>query len=97
MADVAVKSFELWVVTVYTPNIVAERASFFRRLAPFLDDPKRLVLMGDSNVILNPKINNVGWGVTRVGRYESSLIDLMARHLVDRFRLDHPGRECGRG
>ena len=85
VADVAVKSFEFWVVAVYAPNIVLERVSFFRRLAPFLDD---------WNVILNPKIDKVGRGVRRVGRCESSLIDLMVRHdLVDRFRQDHPGRE----
>ena len=37
-----------------------ERVSFFRRLAPFLDDTKRLVLMGDWNAILDPKIDKVG-------------------------------------
>ena len=44
LVDVAVKSFELQVVAVYAPNIAAERVSFNRRLAPFLDDPKQLVL-----------------------------------------------------
>ena len=94
VADVAVKSFKFRLVAVYAPNIVVERASFFRRLAPFLDDTKRLVLMGDWNAILDPKIDKVGRGVRRVGRCESSLAGLMTRHdLVDRFRLDHPGRE----
>ena len=75
-------------VAVYAPNIVAERASFFRWLAPFLYDPKRLFLTDD------PKIDNIGRRVKRFGRCESSLLDLMAGHdLVDRFRLDHPGRE----
>ena len=63
---------------------------FFRRLAPFLDDPKRLDLVGDGNAILDPKIDKVGRGARRDGRCESSLINLMARHdLVDGFRLDH--------
>ena len=71
-----------------------ERVSFFRRLTPFLDDTKRLVLMGDWNAILDPKIDKVGRGARRVERCESSLTGLMTRHdLVDRFRLDHPGRE----
>ena len=50
--------------------------------------------MGDWNAILDPKIDKVGWGSSRLGRCESSLVDFMARHdLVDRFRLDHSGRE----
>ena len=94
VADVAVKSFKFRLVAVYAPNIVVERVSFFRRLAPFLDDTKRLVLMGDWNAILDPKIDKVGRGASSAGRCESSLAGLMTRHdLVDRFRLDHPGRE----
>ena len=94
VADVAVKSFEFRMVVVYAPNIAVERVSLFRRLAPFLDDSKRLVLMGDWNAILDPKIDKVGRGDSRLGRCESSLVDFMARHdLVDRFRQDHPGRE----
>ena len=68
--------------------------SFFHRLVLFLDDSKRLVLMGDWNAILDPKIDDVGRGACRLGRCESSLIGLMACHdLVDRFHLDHLGRE----
>ena len=94
VADVAVKSFKFRLVAVYASNIAAERVSFFRRLAPFLDDTKQLVLMGDWNAILDPKIDKVGQGANRLGRCESSLVGFMTRHgLVDRFRLDHPGRE----
>ena len=94
VADVAVKSFKFRLVAVYASNIAAERVSFFRRLAPFLDDTKRLVLMGDWNAILDPKIDKVGWGANRLGRCESSLVGFVTRHgLVDRFRLDHPGWE----
>ena len=79
---------------IYALNIAVERVSFFRRLAPFLDDSKRLVLMGDWNAILDPRIDKVGQGASRLGRCESSLVDLMSRYgLVDRFRLDHPGWE----
>ena len=45
VADVAVKSFEFRLVAVYAPNTAVERFSSFRRLAPFLDDSKWLVLM----------------------------------------------------
>ena len=94
VVDVAVKSFNFHLVAVSVPNIVAERVSFFRWLAQFLDDMKRLVLMGDWNAILDPKIDKVGQGASRLGRCESSLVGLMTRHdLVDRFCLDHPGRE----
>ena len=93
VADVAVKSFKFRLVVVYAPNIVAERVSFFRWLAPFLDDTKQLVLMGDWNAILDSKIDKVGQGASRLGRCESSLVGLMThRDLVDRFCLDHPGR-----
>ena len=57
VADVVVKSFKFRLVAVHVPNIFVERVSFFRWLAPFLDDRKRLVLMGDWNVILDPKID----------------------------------------
>ena len=71
-----------------------ERVSFFRRLASFLDYTKRIVLVGDWNAIVDPKINRVGRGARGPGMCESTLIDLMAHHdLVDRFRLDRPGRE----
>ena len=43
VVDIAAKSFEFRVVTVYAPNSV----SFFRLLGPFLDDSKRLVLVSD--------------------------------------------------
>ena len=94
VADVAVKSFKFRLVVVYAPNIVAEKIPFFCRLVPFLEDSKWLVLMGDWNAILDPKIDKVGRGARRLGRRESSLVDLMTRHdLVDRFRLDHLGRK----
>ena len=94
VADVTVKSFKFWLVAVYAPNIAGERVSFFRRLAPFLDDSKWLVLMGDWNAILDPKIDKVGRGARGLGRCESSLVSLVTCHdLVDRFRLDHPGLE----
>ena len=60
VAVVAVKSFKFQLVAVNALNIAVERVSFFRRLAPFLDDSKRLVLMGDWNAILDPKIDKVG-------------------------------------
>ena len=94
VADVAVKSFKFRLVAVYALTTALERVSFFHRLALFLDDSKRLVLMSDWNAILDPKIDKVGWGARRLGRCESSLVDLMTRHdLIDRFRLDHPGWE----
>ena len=94
VADVAIKSFKFQLVAVYVPNITVERVSFFRQLAPFLDDSKRLVLMCDWNAILDLKIDKVGWGARRLGRCESSLVGLMTRYdLVNRFRLDHPGQE----
>ena len=93
LANVAVKSFKFQLVAVYAPNITVERVSFFRRLAPFLDDTKRLVLMSDWNAILDPKIDKVGRGASRLGRCESSFVGLVTCHnLVDRFRLVHPGR-----
>ena len=83
-ADVDVKCFEFWVATVYAPNITAERASFFCRLALLFDDSKRIILVGDWNASLDPKIDRVWRGATGSGRCESNLIDLMTRHdLVD--------------
>ena len=81
-------------VAVYPPKCIDERRSFFRRLGPFLDDPKRLVLVSDWNVILHPKIDKGWWDACGSGRCNSSLIDLQAKfNLIDRFRLGHPRRE----
>ena len=94
VANVVVKSFKFQVDAVYASNIIAERASFFRQLALYLNDLKWLVLVGDWNAILDPMIDKVGQGARRAGRCKSIAIDLMARHdLVNRFRLDHPARE----
>ena len=94
VADVAVKSSEFQVVAVYAPSCIGERRSLFRRLGPFLDDPKQLVLVGDWNAILDPNIDKGRRGANGSGRCESCLIDMLAEFdWVDRFRLDHPGRE----
>ena len=85
VADVAVKTFEFWVAAVYAPNSAAERRPFFRRLG----SSKRTVLVGDWNAILDLRKRLVG-----SGRCDSSLINLLAKFdLIDRFRLDQPGRE----
>ena len=94
MADVAVKSFKFHLVVVHASNFAVESVPFFRRLAPFLDDTKQLVLIGDWNAILDPKIDKVRRGASRWRRCDSSLAGLMTSHdLVDGFPLDHPGRE----
>ena len=88
MADIAVKTFEFWVVVVYAPSGFGERRTFSRWLEPFLDDSKLLVLIGDWNAILDPKLDKGGWGACGSDNGESSLID----DSVNRFRLDPPGR-----
>ena len=101
VADVAVKSFEFRVAVAeavsgwqFPGGLVAEAVSFFRWLAPFVDDPQRIVLVGDWNAILDTKINKVGRVATGLGSYESSLVDFMAHYdLVDWFRQEHTGRE----
>ena len=94
VVDVDVKTFEFRVVAVYAPSATGERRFFFRWLEPFLDDSKWVVLVGDWNAILDPKIDKDGRGVRGSGRCESSLIDFLTEfNLIDRFRLDHLGRE----
>ena len=94
VADVVIKSFEFRMVAGYAPNSISKRHSFFRQLGPFFDDSKWLVLVGDWNVILDPKIDNSGRSVNGLGRCESSLIDLLAEFdLIGRFCQDHPGWE----
>ena len=93
VADVAVRRFEFWMPAVYAHKIAVERVSILW-LASFLNDPKRLVLVGDWNAILDPKTGRVGRGARGSERCESYLIDLMASDdLVDRFSQDYPGRE----
>ena len=94
VAYVEFKRFEFRVVAVYAPYNIGKRRSFFRRFEPFLDNPKQIILVGDWNAILDPKIDKSGGGAGGSDKCEISLIDLMAQHdLVDRFRPDHPGRE----
>ena len=56
------------------------RFPFFGGLAPFLDDPKWIVLVDDWNAILDPKTDRVRRGDRGSRWHESSLIDVMARH-----------------
>ena len=94
MADVAVKTFEFRIAVVYAPNSAAERRLFLWRLGPFLDDPKRTVLVGDWNAILDPKIDRAGRGASGSVRCDSALSDFLTEFdLIDRYRQDHPGRE----
>ena len=41
VTDFAVKSLKFRLVVAYAPSTAVKRVSFFRRLAPFLDDSKR--------------------------------------------------------
>ena len=94
VANVVIESFEFRVAAVYVSDITTDNVSFFRHLAPFLDNLKWIILVDDWNAIFDPKRDKVRRGARGLVRCESSLIDLMARHnLVDRFRLDHRGRE----
>jgi len=91
VADVAVNSRKFRIVVVYAPNTPGGRVPFFRDLGPYLTFSERLVLVGDWNTILDPKIDKGGRGASGNERCERSLIDMMARNdLIDRYRLDHP-------
>ena len=94
MADVAVKTFEFRIAAVHVPHGTAERRSFLRRLGSFLDASKRTLQVGDWIAILDPNIDKAGRGACSVARCDSALSDFLTEfELVDRFRLDHPGRE----
>ena len=94
VADVAVKTFEFRIAVVYAPSSAAERRLLLRRLGPFLDDPKRTVLAGDWNAILDPKIDRASRGASGTVRCDSALSGFLTEFdLIDRYRLDHPGRE----
>ena len=94
VVDVAVRDCEFRVVAVYAPNRARERRVFFSQLGSFLTDPKQLVLVGDWNAILDPKIDRGRGASGSVGWQERSLIDFVEKFdLVDRYRLDHPGEE----
>ena len=94
VADVAVETFEFRIAAVHAPSSTAERRPFLRRLGSFLDASKRTVLVGDWNAILDPKIERAGRGACGSGRCEGSLVNFLAEFdLIDRYCLDHPGRE----
>lgn len=59
-------------------------------------DSTRLVLVGDGNAVLDPKLDR-GRGASWC-EGDRSLVDLINDFgLVDRYRVDHPGGKCGRG
>ena len=79
-------------VTVYASNL--SRDTPFLTAGPFPNDSNQLVLVGDWNAILDPKIDRFERRASGSDRRESNLIDFMAqRNLVDRFCLDLPGIE----
>ena len=50
--------------------------------------------MGDWNAILDSNIDKAGRGAGGTGRYDSRLVDFVTEFdVIDRYRLDHPGRE----
>lgn len=60
MANIAVSSSSLRVIVVYAPNDQTERVCFCLRLRPFLVESLHLVLTGDLNDVLCPKLNKGG-------------------------------------
>ena len=92
--DIAVRGFKFKVVAVHRLNIPGEKNSLFSWLRPFLTGNKRLVLVGDWNAILDPKLDRVRWSISGTVGYGSSLIDFIAKFdLVVSFCLDHPGSD----
>ena len=95
------KSFATWDVLLPSSDQAAKVASsnintkfFLRRLGSFLDASRRTVLVGDWNAILDPNIDRAGRGASSWARCDSGLSDFLTEFdLVDRYRLDHPGRE----
>ena len=50
--------------------------------------------MGDWNAIFNSNIDRVGRGASGSGRCDNSRFDFLVEFdLIDRYCLDHPGRE----
>ena len=50
--------------------------------------------MGDWNAVLDPNIDRIGRGASGSERCDSSLVSFLAEFdLIDRYRLDHLGRE----
>ena len=94
VADVAAKTFEFRIAVVYATNIAAKRRLFLRRFGSFLDASKRTVLVGDWNAILDPNIDRASRGASALARCDSGLSEFLTEFdLVDRYRLDHTGRE----
>ena len=88
------KTFEFRIAAVYAPNSAVERCPFLCWLRSFLDASKWTVLVGDWNAILDPNIDRASQGASGLVRCDSSLSDLLTEfNLIDRYRLDHPGRE----
>ena len=94
VADVAVKTFEFRIAAVHMPNSAVERRSFLQWLGSFLEASRWTVLVGDWNAILDPNIDKVGRGASSWARCDSGLSDFLTEFdPVDKYRLDHPGRE----
>ena len=94
VADVAVKTFNFRIAAVHVPTSSAERRSFFRHLGSSLDASGRTVLVGDSNAILDPNIYRAVRCASSLARCDSGLSDFLTEFdLVERYFLDHPGRE----
>ena len=92
--DIALKTFEFRKAAVYAPNTAADRRSFIRRLGSFLDVSKWTVPESNWNAILDPNIDRTDRGASGLARCDSSLVNFLAEFdLIDRYRLDHPGRE----
>lgn len=92
--DVTVKDVAFRFIGVYAPNNHAELVSFFRRIEPFMNSSRRLVLAGDWNAVLDPELDR---GVntrrdTNQNRDAKAFRDFVDKFdLVDKFRNEKPG------
>ena len=94
VADLSVNGKKFRVATVHAPNSSVERSRFFRQIEPYLADPKHTYLVGDWNAILDPNLDRGGRGGSGRRCRNKCLRNFMAENdLVDRYRVDHPGRK----
>ena len=86
--DATIKGRAFRFIGVYGPNANSELPDFFRRIEPFMTSSRRLVLAGDWNAVLDPKIDRGG------ARRDTNNLDAkLFRNFVERFDLADKFRE----
>jgi len=93
VVDATIEGRAFRFIGVYGPNATSELPDFFRRIEPYVTSSRRVVLTGDWNAVLDPRVDR-GEGSRATNNLDAKHFrDFVERFdLVDKHREEHPDK-----